>query len=246
LLYFIGKLICSATIKINQRKTNMKKLILGISSTLCLLFIQPVSAQLATFGHVYLNADEGSWVGGGIGANEVTWTHGNEGIFNISTNDFNYGAFISFLDGKGWSFNFVAPTYDPLTNTNNGNPLQVGFYNNATRHPFNSPTRPGLDFSGNGRGNNMLGGWFDILEIEYNPTFNELISLAVDFRQFDERENMSGPSTFGSLRINSNLALNYTGQVLTPVPETETYALLGIGLLFLGFTTRNKSKSFRI
>jgi hypothetical protein len=47
----------------------MKKLILGISSTLCLLFIQPVSAQLATFGHVYLNADEGSWVGGGIGAN---------------------------------------------------------------------------------------------------------------------------------------------------------------------------------
>jgi hypothetical protein len=92
----------------------------------------------------------------------------------------------------------------------------------------------------------MLGGWFDILEIEYGPTFNELISLAVDFRQFDERENMIGPSTFGSLRINSNLALNYTGQVLTPVPETDTYALLGIGLLFLGFTTRNKSKSFRI
>lgn len=218
----------------------MKKLILSILSMLYLLSIQPAFAQLATFGSIYLNAEQGSWVGGGIGAKEVTWTHGNEGIFNIATNDSNYGAFITFNDGKWWSFDFVAPSFSLLSNTNNGNPLQVGFYNNATRYPFNSPTRPGLNFSGNGRGNNMLGGWFDILEIEYSPTFNDLIKLAVDFRQFDERENMSGPSTFGSLRINSNLALNYTGQVLTPVPEADTYALLGIGLLFLGFTIRNK------
>jgi len=41
---------------------------------------------------------------------------------------------------SSWNFNFAAPTYNPDTNTNDGNFLEAGFYDNAERSPFNSPT----------------------------------------------------------------------------------------------------------
>ena len=82
---------------------------------------------------------------------------------------------------------------------------------------FNSPTRPGLDFSGNGRGNNTLGGWFDVLQVEYLPG-GGIGAFAVDFRQYDESEQMTGPSTYGSLRINSSIPLHFTDLHATPTP----------------------------
>jgi hypothetical protein len=51
-----------------------------------------------------------------------------------------------------------------------------------------------MNFSGNGRGNNTLGAWFDVREITYGSNDDEVLSLAVDFRQFDESEEMLGPS----------------------------------------------------
>ncbi len=219
----------------------MLKKIYKILAAISLAFItNQASAALATTGSVYLNAEPGSWVGGGIGASEVVWTHGVEGLFNITTN-YDQGAAVTFDDGNYWRFEFVAPTYDPATNTNDGNPLEVKFYDNATRFPFNSPTRPGLSFSGNGRGNNTLGGWFDVLEIEYG-TQNDILKLAIDFRQFDESESMSGPSTFGSLRINSDIALNFTGEPLSQVPVPGAVWLFGSGLIGLvGLAKRRKA-----
>lgn len=213
------------------------KYVLFLITVLLILSTKTTYAALATSGSIYLNAEPGSYVGGGIGSESVTWVHGNEGIFDIRTNNFNHGAFVTFNDGNRWSFEFVAPTYDPTTNTNGGNLLKPGFYDNATRHPFNSPTRPGLTFSGNGRGNNQLGGWFDIREVTYDKSFMEILSLAVDFRQFDESEQMVGPSTFGSLRINSDIPLNYT---LAPVPESKTYAMLLMGLTLIGIASNKK------
>lgn len=132
---------------------------------------------------------------------------------------------MSFDNGNSWTFEFAAPTYNPLTNTNDGNDLAVGFYNHATRFPFNSPTRPGLDFSGNGRGNNQLGGWFNVLEVAYAPDGN-VLAFAVDFQQFDESEAMTGPSTYGSLRINSSIPIN-------AVPTPTAWILFGSGLIML-------------
>ena len=66
------------------------------------------NAAIATSGSVYLHAEPGSWVGGGIGAPEVTWTHGIEGIFFVNRN-FDKGIDVSFDDGDSWSFEFVAP-----------------------------------------------------------------------------------------------------------------------------------------
>ncbi len=196
---------------------------LFIFIVLCMHASQSIAA-FATSGSVYLNTEPGSWVGGGIGADEVLWTHGVEGIFSISRN-FEEGINVSFDDGNNWSFIFAAPTYDPVTNTNDGNELTVGFYDNATRYPFNSPTRPGLSFDGNGRGNNKLGGWFNVLDVAYEGN-GDVIRFAVDFRQFDESENMTGPSTYGSLRINSNIPTN-------PVPIPPAVILFSSGLLLL-------------
>lgn len=197
-------------------------------------------AALATSGSVYLNAEPGSWVGGGIGAPEVTWTHGDEGLFYIDTN-YDQGASVIFQGSSNWYFDFAAPTYDPLTNTNDGNRLEVAFYDNATRFPFNSPTRPGMSFSGNGRANNQLGAWFDVLEIEYDIN-GDLLSLAVDFRQFDESEDMTGASTFGSLRVNSDIALNLTGEPISAVPVPAAVWLFGSGLIGLIGVARKKHR----
>lgn len=191
---------------------------------LCLYATQCFAA-LATTGSVYLNAEPGSYVGRGIGAEEVLWTHGNEGIFSVSRNN-DEGVNVSFAGDSNWSFNFAAPTYDPVTNTNDGNELTVGFYDNATRFPFNSPTKPGLSFIGAGRGNNKLGGWFDVLDVAYDVS-GEVLRFAVDFRQYDESEDMTGPSTYGSLRINSEIPIN------NPVPIPGAGLLLGSGFLML-------------
>lgn len=181
------------------------------------LVAAPACAALAVSGSVYLKGEPGSYISGGIGAPEVTWVHGREGIFFVSSN-FDKGASVRFDDGRSWSFDFAAPTYNPVNNTNDGQFLKVGFYDGATRFPFNSPTKPGLSVFGNGRGNNQLSGWFDVREIAY-ATNGDVTRLAVDFRQYDENLTQTGPSLYGSLRINSSIPL-------TPIPVPSSAVLL--------------------
>ncbi len=187
-------------------------------------------ATLATSGQVYMLTESGNWVGGGLGDTEVLWMHGLDGLFDINGNS-DQGATISFDKGDNWSFDFTAPTYDPLSNTNDGNLLEVGSYENATRFPFNSPTSPGLDVSGNGRGNNTLSGRFWIFDIVHDEA-GAPISLAVDFLQYDGG-HQSGPALFGSLRVNSDVPLHFV-----PVPEPGTHLLAGGGLALLVFWRR--------
>lgn len=191
-----------------------------------LCFVAPASAAIATTASVYLKGEPFSWVSGAVGAPEVTWVHGVDGLFFSSTN-FDQGVTINYDDGNFWSFDFAAPSYDPVANTNDGQQLVAKFYDNATRFPFNSPTRSGMDISGNGRGNNQLSGWFNVLEAVYG-TDGVVERFAVDFRQYDENLDQTGPSLYGSLRFNSDIPL-------TPVPEPAAYVLimLGLGLVFV-------------
>src|SRR5881396_196803 len=74
----------------------------------------------------------------------------------------------NFSINQWWSVRLAAPS---------GRPLTAGSYLNATR--FEDSTNPGLDFNGNGAGNNQLTGFFKILEVTVDN--GQLVSFAADF-----------------------------------------------------------------
>ncbi len=69
----------------------------------------------------------------------------------------------------GWDVQFAAPQ---------GGKLAVGQYPEAKRYPFHDKS-PGLNFSGQGRGANQVGGKFVIWELEIKD--GKIDRLAVDF-----------------------------------------------------------------
>ena len=95
--------------------------------------------------------------------------------------------------------------------------LSVGSYANATRWPFQETTAPGLDFSGNGRGNNRLTGSFDILES--NVADDGTFSFAVDFLQYDEESTNAWIK--GAIRYNSEVPINLTPEPIVVDPPID-------------------------
>jgi hypothetical protein len=98
-----------------------------------------------------------------------------------------------------------------------GASLSVGSYANATRWPFQETTAPGLDFSGNGRGNNRLTGSFNILES--NVADDGTLSFAVDFLQYDEE--ITNWWVKGAIRYNSDVPVNLTPEPIVVDPPID-------------------------
>jgi hypothetical protein len=97
-----------------------------------------------------LNSAPGDYIGGGM---NQTFTE-SDGTFT-ATRNFDNGVSVFFNGGPHWWYlDFAAPMEEPLI---------VGFYDEATRFPFQSPTKPGLSVSGEGRGCNELTGRFEVL-----------------------------------------------------------------------------------
>jgi hypothetical protein len=138
------------------------------------------------------DSPEGDFVGGG----EQRLFTENEGVFTfISHEDAPHYLSVDYQTDDWWTLDLAAPTDEVLG---------VGVYEGATRWPFQSPTGPGLDFSGASRGCNRLSGRFEILELSYGESGN-VESLAVDFEQNCE-ETM--PTLRGLVRHNSSVPLN--------------------------------------
>jgi hypothetical protein len=152
----------------------------------------------------------GSWVGHGYLNYSITPADGwnftatgstNHSFVRLSARDPRPGAPLS---NYYWDLELESP---------DGGPLEPGFYNGATRYPFNDPGEPGLTLSGNHRGNNQNTGYFTVLEADFGVGA-AVNRFAVNFRQYDE----GNPNNWvdGQFRYNSL------------IPEPSALVLLGI------------------
>jgi hypothetical protein len=113
----------------------------------------------------------------------------------------------------------------------NNQPLEVGFYDNVARYPFQTDDQPGFDFHGDGRGNNTLCGSFEILEIAFDPDGN-LERLAVDFTQYGSE--LPDMWLTGQFRYNSDIPIS-------SVPIPAGIWLLGSGCaVLMGLKKKHK------
>ena len=194
--------------------------VVGLTFLLHLFSPRAVAGQTTS---LELKSQTGDYIGGGI---DQTFTPA-AGTFTASRN-FNNGVNIYFNGGPHWwSLNFAAPHNAVLV---------PGVYENATRWPFHSPTGPGLDISGEGRGCNTLTGRFEVLEAVYGAT-GEIERFAATFEQHCEG---GVPALLGSVLFNSTLP---------PPPPPPTHCvskvatipvlLLEVGMLQSGGRTLN-------
>jgi hypothetical protein len=151
-----------------------------------------------------------SWVGGG-----ETSTAGPANGFEIGVQGDPF-TMLEFRVIEPWTPDGWRWWYLRLAAPDGAN-LSVGSYANATRWPFQETTAPGLDFSGNGRGNNRLTGSFNILES--NLADDGTFSFAVDFLQYDEES--SNAWIKGAIRYNSEVPINLTPEPIVVDPPID-------------------------
>lgn len=189
-----------------------------------------MDANAAPVTAFYYTSSPSSWVGQG---ETVTVTPTDGFAFNVNRNFDNGVSFAindfltnpDFQKTRWWYLDFAAPFNALLT---------VGYYDHATRWPFQDAEDPGLSFSGNGRGNNMLTGFFEVLEAVYDVD-GTVLKFAADFTQFDE--GFESWWNKGSIRFNSTIPLP-----ASEVPEPATGLALATVLLLVGIVRRRRWK----
>lgn len=183
-----------------------------ITAAVCLVAATCLSQRVesAETRFTIVESDPETWVARGL--SDYTITPDNGWTFNISGGTSN--VFIrmqgSPLSGTpnidDWYLNFAAPE---------GEVLEIGLYENATRFP--SATLPSLAFFGSGRANNTLLASFEVLELSLSPS-GDVSSFSVDFTHYDEQR--LDRRTLAEFRFNI-------------VPEPTTAAILAVASLGL-------------
>lgn len=148
----------------------------------------PAHAVESVPGATFLAArsDPGDFVGGGR-----TWTWGQaDGSFTATHTPGDVRVHYTGGSSSQWfTLEFQAPS---------GGELTAGPYEEASRHAFHSPAKPGLEASGP-NGCHRLTGRFDVLEAVYGPD-GGVERFAADFEQHCEE---GVPALRGSVRFNA-------------------------------------------
>ena len=137
-----------------------------------------------------LISQPGDYIGGGI-TQTLTPADGTFSVTNSTTDT---------------SISFHTPSYSQFWTLQFGSPRSQKFgrgeYEGATRTAFRSPTRPGVDVGGDGRGCNTDIGRFLVTDFALNAD-GTIARLAIDFEQHCEG---APPALYGSFRYNSAVA----------------------------------------
>jgi hypothetical protein len=134
-----------------------------------------------------LNSQPGDYIGQGI---THTLTPA-EGTFSVANTPDSVSIFFHTPDySQFWSLDFGSPV---------ANKIGYGEYEGAQRTAFRSPTRPGIDVSGDGRGCNTDSGRFLVSDFAL-ASDGTISRLAIDFEQHCEG---APPALYGSFRYNS-------------------------------------------
>ena len=149
--------------------------------------VLPQTSLAQSVTALQMTSDPGDYIGQG---RTYLFTP-TDGAFSGQTGNNNYVR-IGFDGGTNWwSLTFQAA---------NGAVLAPGIYEGATRWPFQSPTAPGLDVSGTGRGCNQSSGRFVVFEVVYGAN-GTVQRFAAEFEQHCEHVT---PALRGSIRYNAS------------------------------------------
>ena len=155
------------------------------------LFSYPASASTATT-YLYLNSQPGDYVGQGV---TQTLTAA-DGTFTVTNN----------ISPSEVSVFFNTPGYTQSWTLQFGSPENMKFakgeFVSAQRTAFRSPTLPGEDVSGDGRGCNTDAGQFLVSDFALAKD-GTVARLAIDFEQHCEG---AAPALYGSVRYNSEVS----------------------------------------
>jgi len=116
-----------------------------------------------------------------------------DGTFSVSNSTDTVSVSFQGSPGQFWYLDFGSPTTQKFGR---------GEHEGAQRTAFRSPTRPGIDVSGDGRGCNTDAGRFLVTDFALN-TDGTIARLAIDFEQHCEG---APPALYGSLRYNSTVS----------------------------------------
>ena len=147
-------------------------------------------ATPASGSYVYLQSDPGDYIGGG-----ATYVYTlADSLIGVSATGGHLG--VTVTGDQSWTGDFQA--------MNTLSQLQVGYYGDLERYPFQNPVVGGLDWYGEGRGCNTLTGWFVVDGITYSAG----AVTAVDLR-FEQHCEGGGPALQGQIHW-------YAGDTTTP------------------------------
>ena len=139
-----------------------------------------------------LNSQPGDYIGQG---QSLSFTPA-DGTFAVSSSGSTVTLSFHNSDySQSWYLDFGTPVSGKFAK---------GEYVGATRTAFRSPTRPGVDVFGDGRGCNTDSGQFLVSDFILAPD-GTVSRVAVDFEQ--HCESPSAPALYGSIRYNSSISL---------------------------------------
>lgn len=175
------------------------------------LWEPPASKVPDTGNYTYLESQPGDFVGGGhFSYYQTNYLYTSQtAAFSVRTDQDH----LSFnVNGdEDWRGAFQA--------MNSIEKLEVGYYSDLQRHPFNNPTKGGMDWGGEGRGCNILSGWFVVDSVTYDN--DELVAFELRFEQHCENE---GPALNGAIRWQVNDPTPLIGPTTAPTGLWEPAA----------------------